>query len=316
VSLADPPAIVIAEAMDPGAVAALTAAHATLHDPQLCSAPERLAAVLREARALIVRDRTRVDAALLAAAPLLSVVGRLGIGMANIDLGACRARRVEVIAATGANADTVAEYAILAVGTLLRAGAFAATPHVAAGAWPQDSLGRGHEMRGKVLGIVGFGDIGRRVAHLARAFGMGVIAHDPVLPNDHAGWSETHTARVALDELLARADAVTLHVPLAAGTRGLLGAAHFARMRPGAVLVNTAHGAVLDAAALAAALREGRLGGAALDVFEDEPLPAGSPLVGCPNLILTPHIAGRTAESGVRVSSVIAERVLVALAMG
>ena len=308
--------IVIAEAMDEAAVAALRAAHPTLHDPSLSEAPARLAAALAEARALIVRDRTQVDAALLAAAPNLAVVGRLGVGLENLDLAACRARGVEVIPATGANADSVAEYVMLAVGQLLRGGAFGASAEIGAGAWPRAALARGREMRGKTLGIIGFGDIGRRVAKLARAFGMAIVAHDPVLPEGHAGWTETPTERLDLEPLLARADAVTLHVPLLPATDGLLSAARIALMKPDAVLVNTARGGVLDEAALAAALREGRIGGAALDVFAEEPLPPGSPLVGCPNLILTPRIAGMTRESTSRVSTLIAERVLVALAMG
>jgi (S)-sulfolactate dehydrogenase len=311
-----PPRIVVTEAMAAGAVAALRAAHETLHDPALAEAPDRLAACLGDTRALIVRDRTRVDAALLARAPRLAVVGRLGVGLENIDLAVCRARGIEVIPATGANADSVAEYVMLAIGQLLRGGAFAATAEIAAGAWPRAQLGAGREIRGKTLGIIGFGDIGRRVAKIARAFGMAIVAHDPVLPEGHAGWTETPTERLALDALLARADAVTLHVPLTPATLGLLSAERLALMKPGAVLVNTARGEVVVEAALAAALRAGRLGGAALDVFAEEPLASSSPLIGCPNLILSPHIAGLTIESNDRVSTLIAERVLVALAMG
>jgi (S)-sulfolactate dehydrogenase len=306
--------IVISEFMDEAAVETLRAAHPTLYDPSLVETPERLAAALAGARALIVRNRTRVDGALLAHGPELAVVGRLGVGLDNIDLAACRARRVEVIPATGANADSVAEYVILATGLLLR-GTFGATAEVAAGAWPRERLAQGREMAGKTIGIVGFGDIGRRVAKLARAFGMAPIAHDPVLPTDHSGWTETPVERVELEALLARADAVTLHVPLTPATEGLVSAARLARMKPGAVLVNTSRGGVVDEAALAASLREGRLGGAALDVFETEPLPAGTPLAGVPNLLLTPHIAGLTVESNTRVSTLIAERVLMALAM-
>lgn len=310
------PRIVVTEAMAEGAVAALRGAHETLHDPALAEAPDRLAACLEDARALIVRDRTRVDAALLARAPRLSVVGRLGIGLENIDLAACRARGIEVIPATGANADSVAEYVILAIGQMLRGGAFGATAEIAGGAWPRAQLGAGRELRGKTLGIIGFGDIGRRVAKIARAFGMAIVAHDPVLPEGHAGWTETPTERLALDTLLARADAVTLHVPLTPATHGLLSPERLALMKPGAVLVNTARGEVVVEAALAEALRAGRLGGAALDVFAEEPLAPASPLIGCPNLILSPHIAGMTIESNDRVSTLIAERVLVALAMG
>ena len=311
------PTIVVAEAMEASAVAALRAAHSVLHDPSLAEAPERLAAQLAEARALIVRDRVRVDAALLARAPRLAVIGRLGVGLETFDLAACRARGIEVIPATGANADSVAEYVMLAIGLLLRGGAFSATAEIAAGGWPRARLAaQGRELRGKTLGIIGFGDIGRRVAKLARAFGMSIVAHDPVLPEGHAGWTETPTERLDLDDLLARADAVTVHVPQTPALRGLITAARLALMKPGAVLVNTARGAVVEEAALAAALREGRLAGAALDVFAEEPLPPDSPLIGCPNLILTPHIAGMTVESNQRVSTLIAERVLVALAMG
>ncbi|HYZ34722.1 MAG TPA: hydroxyacid dehydrogenase [Crenalkalicoccus sp.] len=307
-------AIVISEFMEDMAVGSLRAAYPTLYDPGLVDRPADLAASLAGARALIVRNRTRVDDVLLASAPHLTVIGRLGVGLDNIALPDCRKRGIEVIPAAGANADSVAEYVILAVGLLLR-GAFMASAEIAAGEWPRARLSSGREMGGKTLGVIGFGDIGRRVARLARAFGMGVVAHDPVLPNDHSGWTETPARRVSLEELLARSDAVTLHVPLTPATRGLLSAARLALMKPDAVLVNTARGGVVEEAALAAALSAGRLGGAALDVFETEPLPAGSPLAGAPNLLMTPHIAGVTLESNGRVSTLIAERVLMALAM-
>lgn len=306
--------IVIAEFMEEAAVESLRAARPTLYDPKLCEDPAGLRAALASARALIVRNRTRVDAALLDAAPELRVLGRLGVGLYNIDLPACRTRQIDVIPASGANADSVAEYVILAIGQLLR-GAFQVTAEVAAGGWPRERLLGGREMAGKTLGIVGFGDIGRRVAGLATAFRMSILGHDPLLPATHASWAETRTEMVPLEELLARADAVTLHVPLTEETRGLLSADRLALMRPDAVLVNASRGGVVDEAALAAALRAGRLAGAALDVFEQEPLPPGHPLAGAPNLILTPHIAGATVESNARVSSLIAARVLVALAM-
>jgi (S)-sulfolactate dehydrogenase len=306
--------IVITEYMDAAAIERLSAAYVTLYDPDLGLAPDRLRHAVAGARALIVRNRTQVDAALLAAAPGLKVLGRLGVGLYNIDLEACRARQVEVIPAAGANADSVAEYAILSVGILLR-GAFQDTAAIAAGHWPRERLSGGSELSGKTLGILGFGDIGRRVARLARAFGMRVIAHDPVLPIDHSGWAETATKSVTLAELVARSQAITLHVPLEPATRGLVSAELIAAMKPGTVLVNASRGGVVVEADLAAALRSGHLGGAVLDVFETEPLPADSPLIGAPNLVMTPHIAGATRESNLRVSSLIAARVLVALAM-
>ncbi|MBK1661819.1 NAD(P)-dependent oxidoreductase [Paracraurococcus ruber] len=306
--------IVVTEFMEDSAVESLRAARSTLYDPELFRDPPGLRAALAGARALIIRNRTRVDAELLAQAPDLRVLGRLGVGLYNIDLPACRARQIDVIPASGANADSVAEYVILAIGQLLR-GTFHATAEVAAGGWPRERLIGGREMGGKTLGIIGFGDIGRRVAKLAGAFRMTLLGHDPLIPASHSMWEEMRTEMVPLEELLARADAVTLHVPLAPETRGLIDAARLARMKAGAVLVNASRGGVVEEAALAAALRAGRLGGAALDVFETEPLPPGSPLLGVPNLILTPHIAGATVESNARVSSLIAARVLVSLAM-
>ncbi|WP_157140495.1 NAD(P)-dependent oxidoreductase, partial [Achromobacter xylosoxidans] len=153
-------------------------------------------------------------------------------------------------------------------------------------------------------------------ARLAAGLGMRIVACDAALPADHPAWAETGATRLDLDDLLAQADAVTLHVPLTAGTRHLLDAARIARMRPGAVLINTSRGGIVDETALAVALRGGHLGGAALDVFEQEPLPAGGPLAGAPNLILTPHIAGLTREANTRVSDMVAAGVTIALTGG
>jgi len=306
--------IIITESMEEAAVDRLRAAHPTHYDPRLADDTVALLAMLANAQALIIRNRTQVDVALLDAAPQLRVLGRLGVGTYNIDMTACRRRDVDVIPAAGANADSVAEYVMIALGLLIR-GAFGETQAVADGAWPRERLRQGREMAGKTLGVIGFGDIGGRVARLARAFGMQVLAHDPVLPADHSALKESQAQVVSLEALLARADAVTLHVPLEPATRGLLSARLLGAMKPGAVLVNASRGGVVEEAALAAALRAGQLGGAALDVYEHEPLAAGSPLAGVPNLLLTPHIAGATLESHARVSHLIAARVLVALAM-
>jgi (S)-sulfolactate dehydrogenase len=305
--------IVVTEFMDDAAVAALARHHDTTYDRDLVDRRDELKAKLAEADALVVRNRTRVDADLLGAAPRLRVVGRLGVGLDNIDVPLCEARGIAVIPATGANALAVAEYVIGTAMVLLR-GAYASTTDVAAGKWPRAALSGGREIAGKTLGVVGFGGIGRLAAKLGRALGMHVVGYDAQLPSTHACWREENVAPLALDALLAAADVVTLHVPLLPATRNLVHAARIAAMRKGAILVNTARGGVVDEAAVAAALRSGHLGGAALDVFEQEPLPAGSPLAGCPNLILTPHIAGVTAESNERVSALIAERVIAALA--
>lgn len=302
------PELVIAESMEPDAVDRLARAFDTRYDPALAEEPARLRALVEDARGLIVRNRTRVDASLLVAAPRLVSVGRLGVGLDNIDVGACRARGVAVRPASGANARSVAEYVLTAL-LMLRRGCFRASGRVAAGAWPRAELQGGDEAAGATLGLVGFGSIAREVAARARALGLQPIAHDPALAADDPVWAEHGVRPAALDALLETADAVSLHVPLTEATRHLIDAAALARMPAHAILINTARGGVVDDAALAEALAEGRLRGAALDVFEDEPLPAGSPFAGLDNAILTPHVAGLTRQSNRRVSDMVADAV-------
>jgi (S)-sulfolactate dehydrogenase len=307
--------IVISEFMDPPAVEALRGRFEVDYRPQLVDDPAALSAALGQAQGWIVRNRTQVRGPLLTAAPRLRVVGRLGVGLDNIDLAACEARGVRVIPATGANAQAVAEY-VVAVSLMLLRGAYHASAEVASGRWPRAALSEGREAGGKAMGIVGFGSIGRATAAKAAARGMRILGHDPQVPAGDPAWREAGAEPLGLDALLAGSDVVSLHVPLVPATRGLLGAERLGRMKRGAILVNTARGGIVDEAALAAALREGRLGGAALDVFDTEPLAAGSPLAGAPRLILTPHIAGVTQESNERVSSLIASRVAEALDRG
>ena len=305
--------IIVGEFMDDAAVQTLAATFDVVYDPTLVDRRDELKAKLAEASALIVRNRTEVDADLLAAAPRLKVVGRLGVGLDNIDTAACAARGVEVIPATGANAQAVAEYVIATAMLLLRT-AYQSTPAVAAGEWPRVALGNGREIAGTTLGLIGFGGIGRLTARLGRAVGMRIVGYDPQLPAESPVWAAHHAHPGTLDEVLAEADVVSLHVPLTESTRNLINATRIAGMKSDAILINTARGGVVEEASVAAALRAGRLGGAALDVFEREPLAAGSPLTGCPNLVLTPHIAGITRESNVRVSTLIADKVAAALA--
>lgn len=300
--------IVISEFMDLPAVESLRGAFDVDYAPELVDDRAGLLARVAEADALIVRNRTRVDREVLAAAPQLRAVGRLGVGLDNIDVAACEAAGVAVYPATGANSLAVAEYVVATSMVLLR-GAYLSSNEVAAGQWPRARMSQGRETAGKTLGLVGFGGIGRMTAKLAQALGMRVLAYDPMLPPDAPAWSEAGVGRRELDALFGEVDVLSLHVPLTESTRGLVDAARLARMKPDAILVNTARGGVVDETALAAALRSGKLGGAALDVFDDEPLRAGSPLAGAPNLILTPHIGGVTRESNERVSSLIAERI-------
>jgi (S)-sulfolactate dehydrogenase len=304
--------VVITEFMDAVAVASLAARFDVSYDATLVDRPAELKALLAEVDAVVVRNKTQVNSQLLDAAPRLKVVGRLGVGLDNIDLPGCKARGIEVIPATGANALAVAEYVIGTAMMLLR-GAYVSTVAVSAGEWPRTALSNGHEIAGKTLGVVGFGSIGRLAGGLARALGMNVVGFDAQIRADAPIWREEQTTPLPFDELLRAADVVTLHVPLTPATRGLMGATKLALMKADAILINTARGGVVDEAALAAALNAGKLGGAALDVFEHEPLPAGSSLAGCPNLLLTPHVAGVTSESNVRVSTMIADKVALAL---
>lgn len=300
--------IVITEFMDLDAVRTLQGRFAVIHEPTLFDRRAELLALLADATALIVRNRTQVDGELLAAAPRLRVVGRLGVGLDNIDVAACKARDIEVFPATGANALAVAEYVVASVMVLLR-GAYLSSAPVAAGQWPRPQLSEGRETAGRTLGLVGFGGIGQLTARLAQGLGMRAVACDPLLAADAPDWAQSGVARRELDDLLAESDAVSLHVPLTAQTRGLLDATRIGRMKAEAVLINTARGGIVDEAALAQALHSGKLAGAALDVFDHEPLAAGSPLAEAPNLILTPHIGGVTRESNTRVSTLIAAKV-------
>ncbi|MEL6233464.1 MAG: hydroxyacid dehydrogenase [Pseudomonadota bacterium] len=305
--------ILITEIMDAPAVESL-ADLGVEYAPELVEDQPAIPARLAGKRALIVRNRTQVTASMLAAAPGLVCVGRLGVGLDNIDMAACAARGVEVYPALGANARSVAEYVVTTTAMLLR-GAYAANADVIAGAWPRNRL-MGRETAGKTLGLLGFGAIARVTAELARAFGMRVIAHDPFVPEDDPVWARAEVVPVTLERLFAGSDALSLQVPLTEATLNIIDARALAVMKPGAVLINAARGGVVDEAALVEALRAGRPGGAALDTFAQEPVSAaaGAALADVPNLILTPHIAGVTQEANERVSTLIAAKVRARLA--
>jgi len=302
------PEIVIAEFMDEGAVARLQEAYDCVYDPKMVDDPDTLAELASGARALIVRNRTQVRGALLDGATNLECVGRLGVGLDNIDIAACEVRDLAVYPATGANDLSVAEYVITCAQSLLR-GAYAGTESVIAGAWPRQSM-MGRELSGKTLGLIGFGAIARESAVRGRAMGMKTIGYDPYLADGDPNWHES--TKVSLDELASQADVISLHVPLTDSTRHVVNADFLTAMKPDAILINAARGGVVDDQALAKALAEGVIGGAALDVFEVEPLTAeaGSKFAGLSNFIATPHIAGVTSESNIRVSHLIADKVL------
>jgi (S)-sulfolactate dehydrogenase len=300
--------IVICEFMDEAAISRMAAQREVHKDFGLADRQGEIPALLADCRALIVRNRTQVSAQLLDAAPKLECVGRLGVGLDNIDVEACKARGVAVYPASGANDLSVAEYVITAA-LVLRRGAWFASARVASGEWPRQSS-IGMELEASTLGLVGFGAIARLTARKAAALGMRVIAYDPFLDDGHEAWALA--GRRTLDGVLEEADVVSLHTPLTPQTRHMIAAAQISRMKKDAILVNAARGGVVDEDALANALRQGRIGGAALDCFEEEPLPAagGKRFAGLANVILTPHIAGVTVESNVRVSDRIASLVL------
>ena len=293
--------------MDDSAVLSLKQRFEVHYDPALVDKPAELTERLTAARAVIVRNRTRVSAELLEKAPLLTCVGRLGVGLDNIDLDACQNRSVTVFPATGANNLSVAEYVITTAMALHRK-AYHSTREVILGNWPRQACA-GSEFSGSVLGLIGYGLIARETAALANKLGVRAIGFDPLIDKNSEEWAST--GRRELDELLREADTVSLHVPLTPSTRNMIGEREIALMKPNAVLINSSRGGVVDESALIRALRSGKIGGVALDVFENEPLTAGdaAKFAGVPNLILTPHVAGVTEQSNVRVSAMIAEKI-------
>lgn len=253
----------------------------------------RLDQALARAEGLIVRTYTRVNDAFLARAPKLRVVGRGGVGLENIDVPACRRRGVEVVYTPDANTLAVGDFVFGAVIRLIRPwGEFSTTAYPPAEFKRIRDTLRGRQLNELTLGVLGMGRVGKRVGAIgAMGFGMNVIFHD-IEPVD-AGVTFPAT-RVSPEELYRQADILTIHTDMREGNYHLVGANEIGLMKKGSILINHARGELLDAAALAAALRSGQLAGAAIDVFDPEPPSQDLPLLGCPNVILTPHMAART----------------------
>ena len=292
--------VLVADSIEAEGLAALKAgglevdARKGLDEPELCAA-------IAEADALLVRSRTTVTAKALEAAKRLKLVTRAGIGVDNVDLAAASRRGVIVSNVPDASTTTTAELAITLLMALARR-VVQADRSVRAGRWERTKL-LGSELAGKTLGVVGFGRIGRVVADRALGLKMRVVAHDPFLPTGASATAgAASVALVDLDTLLRESDFLTVHTPLTQQTRGMVGAAQLARAKPGLRVVNAARGGIVDEAALVAALESGAVGGAALDVFDDEPLPADSPLRRFENVILTPHLGASTEEAQRRVA--------------
>lgn len=267
-------------------------------EPELWKSPQKLREAARDADAILVRNQTAVNAELIAAAQKLSVIGRAGVGLENVDCPAATAAGIVVVYAPEQNSISVAE---LALGMMLSLARMlpAADRSAKSGAWDRKRFMGGIELYGKTLGIVGMGRIGFLTAMRARAFGMDIVCFDPQVSPDAATVTETRARLVGLEELLARSDFISCHVPETPGTINLFDYEKFCRMKPTAFFLNTARGKVVNEAGLSRALEEKRLAGAALDVRATEP-PDGA-LSTTDNVILAPHVGAFTVEGQERV---------------
>jgi D-3-phosphoglycerate dehydrogenase len=274
--------------------------------------PERLEGELSRAHALVVRSDTKVTAERIDNAPHLTVIGRAGTGVDNIGVDAATRRGIAVLTAPGANTVSTAEHTVALLLALVRRIPWAAES-MQQGRWDR-KLYAGSELAGKRIGVIGLGRIGARVGRIATAFGMQVAAYDPFLTIQRA--EELGVESLALEELLQVADVVTLHLPLTDDTRHMMNRDRLAMMKPGAVLINAARGGLIDHHALVEAVESGALAGAALDVFDPEPLAADSPLRGSDRILLTPHLAASTSEAQDRVATEICRYVRDALITG
>ncbi|MDC3278726.1 hydroxyacid dehydrogenase [Litorivicinus sp.] len=303
--------VLVSEFMDGSALAFLENRLSVDYAPNLFDDQQTLMQRVSAVDALIVRNRTPVTRELLNHAGQLKVIGRLGVGLDNIDLDAAKQANIQVLPATGANAVAVAEYVMSAL-LHLRRPMTSGFQAMVGGDWPREQF-IGGEISGKTLGLIGFGQIAQIVAKRAAAFGMRIAYFDPYI--DASEHRSVATAVSSLDELLALSDSVSIHVPLTEDTHRLMNSQRLALMKSGAILINTSRGGIVDERALIHHIQTGHLGGAALDVFEHEPLDElkGARFDGIDALILTPHIAGVTHESNRRVSQVTAENVLRAL---
>src|SRR5258708_7834353 len=261
---------------------------------------------------LIVRSETKVTAEIMDAATRLRVVGRAGVGVDNIDVPAATSRGIVVMNAPDGNTITTAEHALALLIALAR-NIPQANQSLRAGKWERKKF-LGAELRGKTLGIVGLGRIGRVVAHHANAFGMKILAFDPFVAPDQA--RDLNMEIVSLDEVFSDADFLTVHTPLTPETRGIIGARAFSLMKPGVRVINCARGGLIDEAALVNAVKEGRVAGAAIDVFEQEPPPADHPLLQLEKVIVTPHLGASTKEAQAGVAGIVAVEMSAYLSSG
>ncbi len=303
--------VLVADDLSPQAVSILRDAGLEV-DVKIGLGQDDLLAIIGRYEGLAVRSATKVTARVLEAATRLQVVGRAGVGVDNVDLPAATRRGVVVMNTPGGSATTVAELALAMILSLSRHVA-AATASVKSGKWEKKRF-QGHELAGKTLAVVGIGNIGSILVDRCLALKMRVIAYDPFISAEAA--AKLGVRLVALDALWGEADVISLHVPLTEQTRHMVNAATLALMKPTALLVNCARGGIVDEEALAAALAGGRLGGAALDVFEKEPPPADHPLLRLDSVVVTPHLGASTEEAQAAVAVAVAEQLVAYLQSG
>ena len=299
--------ILVTEFMDEDAVNLLRKKYEVYYDISLAEDSNSLVKLINKMKALIVRNKTLVTRELIENAPNLTCVDRLGVGLDNIDLNACEEQNITVYPALGANSHSVAEYVICASMLLLRKAYFKKNEMIA-GNWPRQESS-GSEVYGKTLGLIGFGDIAQKTRVLALGLGMKTVAYDPYLDKDSNVWKETKN--LDLDNLLSISDIISLHIPLSKETKNLIDKKKLRLIKNSSVIINAARGGVIDENQLAKLLKENKIGGAALDVFNEEPVnkECAKKFEGINNLILTPHIGGVTKESNERVSEMIAKKI-------
>lgn len=298
--------VLVSDSMSKTGLAPLLAAPNIEVDVRTDLTPQQLLEIIPHYDALLVRSSTQVTAEVLRAGVRLRVVGRAGVGVDNIDVDAATQAGVIVVNAPTGNVVAAAEHTIAMLMALARH-IPQADAHVRAGLWKRNQF-MGVEVRGKTLGAIGLGRVAQEVVRRAQGLGMHVLAYDPYVTAEYA--HQRGVELTDLDTLLSRSDFVTLHVPLTPQTRNLINRERLALMQPTARLINVARGGVVDELALVEAIESGRLAGAALDVFEQEPLPADSPLRRCPNIILSPHLGGSTVEAQEKVAEDVALQVL------
>jgi D-3-phosphoglycerate dehydrogenase len=295
--------VLVAETIAPEGLAVLRSRHEV--DVQTALSPEQLREAIPAYEALVVRSQVAVDAELIAAGSRLQVIGRAGVGVDNVDLDAATRAGITVVNAPTGNTIAAAEHTIGLLFAVARRIA-AADASIRRGEWTRSAF-QGVQLRGRTLGIVGLGKIGMAIAERARALEMTLLGFDPYVTAEQATLRGIEL--VGMSALLERSDVITVHVPLTRATTKLIDAKAIAKMKPGAILLNVARGGILDEAAVAAAVSEGRLGGAGIDVFEHEP-PTDSPLLDAPNVVLTPHLGASTAEAQVAVAVEVAEQIV------